>query len=339
MDGGTVPQIRPGGRRAPHAYVALAMAGTDLALIAVFGWLAATDPTAASGPVWAILILSSFATGSLCRRSIGAPLVAAAVVPLEIAQGYLNPFMLVVATGSWLVGALFREHTLLAEQLRARSRELVEEQHRFAAESVRTERVRIARELHDIVGHSLSVVVLQAAAGERLARRSPQAAEEALKDIDRIARQAQHEIGALVTLLTSEDEEVVPSLAVLSDRLAAAAAATGLDITCRVDGSVHVVPGSTSRVAYRIIQEAVTNALRHAPGAPIRISVSQNGGWLDVEVRNGRPESLAPKPHEPAGGYGLRGMRDRAAECGGQLGAGPVGDGGWRVRTRLPVGS
>lgn len=336
MDVGTVHQIRLQ-RLTPRPYFTLAIAGLDLVMIAVIWWLAVAEPTAVHGPVWTILILFGIATGYQCRRSIGVLLVAAAVVPVEIAQGYPNPFILVVAAGSWLVGAIFRDHKSLAEQLRARSRELVEEQHRFTAESVRTERSRIARELHDIVGHSLSVVVLQAAAGGRLVRRSPQAAEEALEDIDRIARQAQNEIGALVTLLTPEDEEVVPPLAVLTDRLAAAASATGLDITCRVDGSVHVAPGSTSHVAYRIIQEAVTNALRHAPGAPIRISVSQNGGWLDVEVWNGRPDPPTVEPREPAGGFGLLGMRDRVAECGGRLDAGPVAGHGWRVHTRLPL--
>jgi hypothetical protein len=173
------------------------------------------------------------------------------------------------------------------------------------------------------------VVVLQAAAGEQLAGRSPEAVAQALDDIGRVARQAPEEIGALVTLLTREDDDRTP-LADLTHRLVAAAAATGLDVTCRVAGPTRVPPGATSHAAHRVIQEGVTNALRHAPGAPVRISVREDAG-------NCSPRSTRPVPGDPAGGYGLAGMRDRVARCRGTLDAEPLPGGGWRVHARLPL--
>lgn len=329
-------QKRADSRRVFWIYSELATAVFDLAMIGVFSWLALSAPKVDAGPLLPVVIPLGVTTGYLCRRALGVPLVVAAVVPLEVTQGYANPFVLVMAGGSWLVGALVRDHRLLATQLRARSRELGEEREVFAAKSVRYERARIARELHDMVGHSLSVVVLQAAAGERLVDRSPEAAAQALDDIGQVARQAQEEIGALVTLLTPENDDRT-SLPDITRRLVAAAAATGLDVTCRIDGPTTVPAGATSHAAYRVIQEGVTNALRHAAGAPIRISVREDAGYLDVEIWNGPPSTIHPVPADLAGGYGLAGMRDRVAGCQGDLNAGPLPGGGWRVHARLPL--
>lgn len=306
------------------------MAAIDLAVIGVLSWLAATGHTIRSGPLPMIVVPLGAATGYLCRRALGLPLAVAIVVILEVLLGDANPFVVATAAGSWVVGALFRDHRLLAEQLRVRSQELVAEGSIYAAESVRHERARIARELHDIVGHSLSVVVLQAAAGERLVDGSPEAAAQALEDIARVARQAQDEIGALVALLTPKDDELAP-LPVLTHRLVDAAAASGLNVTCRIDGTLDIPAGDRSHAAYRIIQEAVTNALRHAPGAPIRIGLYEDQGCLRVEVRNGPPKAATPEPADLVGGYGLEGMRERVATCGGTLDAGPTLAGGWQV--------
>ncbi len=322
-------------RRAPSTVLEVAAAITVLAVATALSALVVIDPKAVNSPLPMIELPLGLATGYLCRRGLGVVLLAV-VVPLEAAQDYTNPFLLVMAAGPWLVGALLRDHRLLADQLRARSLELAAEHDIFAAESVRHERARIARELHDIVGHSLSVVVLQAAAGERLVGRSPEAAAQALQDIGRVARQAQDEIGALVALLTLENDDRVP-LAVLAHRVVAAAAATGLDVTCRIEETAKAPPGDTSHTGYRVIQEAVTNALRHAPGAPIRLSLREDAGYLDVEVRNGSPTLPAPAAVDLGGGYGLQGMRDRVEKCQGTLDAGPLPGGGWRVRARLPL--
>jgi signal transduction histidine kinase len=236
--------------------------------------------------------------------------------------------------GPWAAGLVVRSRRHLAEQLAARSRELEAERDLFAAEAVRYERARIARELHDIVAHCVSVMVIQASAGKRLTT-DPARAAEAFDAIGEAARQADAEIGRLAGLLEPGPPRDGGEGMRLLNELISRASAAGLAVTCRYTGSLDDLTSSTCETAYRLVQESLTNALKHAPGAPVAITIHGGSGHVGISVANGRP--AAPSGLERAGaGRGLAGMRERVASCGGYLTAGPAPGGGWTVQARLP---
>ncbi|MEV6806007.1 histidine kinase [Streptomyces sp. NPDC051132] len=207
---------------------------------------------------------------------------------------------------------------------------------RLAALEERTEqlleRTRIARELHDSIGHALTVAVVQAgaarAAGDSaFTDRALGAIEEtgraALEDLERVLgvlREAERPAGARPTLADA-------------GRLLESARASGAQVDAEVTGPVASVPGPVSREGYRILQEALTNVLRHAGAVPVRVRVAVTGGTLALEVRNPLPGAIPG----PGRGSGLRGIRERAALLGGTARTGPD-EGDWQVRAELPVG-
>jgi signal transduction histidine kinase len=199
---------------------------------------------------------------------------------------------------------------------------------------VRNERARIASELHDIVGHALSVMVVQAAAGQRLVDRAPSAARESLGAIAESAREGRADLQRLLDLLAGSDTGP-PDLA-LVDEIVSRAARSGLRVTCRFEGDQGEVSPALAHVAFRVVQESVTNALRYAPGSAVRVLVrGESGGRsLTVRVENDRAPAQ-PRPDLVGTGRGLRGLRDRVLEAGGTFLAGPTTDGGWRVEARL----
>ena len=236
----------------------------------------------------------------------------------------------VVTAAGWAGGRALRDREVVAERLAQRVRELDEEREAHADLSLRYERARIAAEFHDIVGHAISVMVVQAAAGQRLAARDPALADEAFATIAGAARQAEADIGRLVALLGDEDAiGRAPDLSLIED-LVARASSTGLDVTLCLEGERERLPAETSELAFRIVQEGVTNALRHAAGAAIAVTV--RGA---PEIVNGA--AVQKTPLAGAGtDTGLRGLRERASAQGGRVDAGPTTDGGWRLRAVLP---
>jgi len=205
---------------------------------------------------------------------------------------------------------------------------------------VTAERARIARELHDIVAHHLSVVVLQAAG----ARASGQHADRALEKIEHSGRQALTEMRRLLGMLHAPDEEAEltpqPSLGELP-ALAESVRAAGLPVRLVVDGAGAAVPAAVGVSAYRIVQEALTNVLKHAGAARAVVSIGYLDDAVTIEVTDDGTGPLAPAgpglAASAADGRGLAGMRERAALFGGELRAGPEPGGGFTVRARLPV--
>ncbi len=246
-----------------------------------------------------------------------------------------DPGLLILVAPGFLAGTVLRLRRETAEALTARGRELESERELFAEVSVRNERARIASELHDIVGHALSVMVVQAAAAQRLAAHSPEAVAESLDAILDSARQGRADLQRLIDLLAGTDV-VSPDLA-LVDELISQAARSGLRVTCRVEGSRDGLRAEAAHVAFRVLQESLTNALRHAPGAEVRVTISADdkGRGVTVRVEN----DAAPAPARPAlrgTGRGLIGLRERVLELGGTFRAGPaVVGGGWTVEARL----
>jgi signal transduction histidine kinase len=239
--------------------------------------------------------------------------------------------------GGWLAGRIVRSRRELIRQLEARNRELEAEREQFACESVRYERARIARELHDIVAHSLSLIVVQAGAGQRLVDVDQEAAADALRAIAQAAGSARAETSRLADL-SGDEAYTRASLGLASvDELVCRARAVGVHVTSRTLVSGDVLAPAASHAAYRVIQEALTNALRHAPGAQVEITVSEAGGRVAVNVENGPPPDSSPGPDWPGAGRGLAGLKDRVAACGGSLTVGPTPSGGWLVQAELPA--
>lgn len=264
--------------------------------------------------------------------------IAALVGALEFAAALGNwppvPALLIPAT-AWAAGRALRERELMTTALAERARELEREREAHAALSVRYERARIASELHDIVAHAISVMVVQASAGQRLAAHDADATEEAFDAIAGAARQAEEDMGRLVVLLGDETAiGTAPDLA-LVDELVERAARSGLDVTMRLEGRTEGLPADVAELAYRVVQESLTNALRYAAGATVRVSVRGGEDTLTITVENGSAQASA----DLAGGgtgSGLHGLRERVTACGGTLAAGPTAAGGWRVNAELP---
>ena len=206
---------------------------------------------------------------------------------------------------------------------------------RQAEQATAAERARIAREMHDIVAHHLSVIVLQAAG----ARASGRPAGATLEKIENSARQALADTRRLLGVLRDPAEETglapQPGIGDL-DALAASVQAAGLPVSLVIDGDLSALPATVDVSVYRIVQEALTNVLKHA--GPARADVTIDCGLDAVTIEVTDDGTAEPGHQAPAGGHGLAGMRERAAVFGGELAAGPRPGGGYRVRARLPLG-
>jgi signal transduction histidine kinase len=243
-----------------------------------------------------------------------------------------------IVTGVWAAGrgvALRQQRvTALADHAVA----LEHERDAKARAAVAEERVRIARELHDVVAHGISVIVLQARGGRKVLDPRESEAREAFEEIETTAQQALTEMRRLLGMLRRQDEELAlgpqPSLTNL-DTLAASVRDAGLPVEVVVKGSLERVPPAIDLSAYRLVQEGLTNALKHAGPAHARVFVSCSGKEVEVEVTddgrgvNGNGMST--------GGHGLTGMRERVAMLGGQIEIGPRTAGGFALRARLPL--
>jgi signal transduction histidine kinase len=241
---------------------------------------------------------------------------------------------MVVGT-AWLAGRAIRERDLVARRLAERAEELEREREAFATLSVRYERARIASELHDIVAHAISVMVVQAGAGQRIAAVDPELTGEMFDAIAGAARQAEQDMTQLVALLSDEDAIGHAPDLTLVEELVARAAGTGLDVTLRLEGSREGLPASAVQTVYRVVRESLTNALRYASGAPVHVLVRGGAGAIDVEVVNDPADDAADLAGHGTGN-GLRGLRERVGASGGRLEAGPRESGGWRVAARIP---
>jgi signal transduction histidine kinase len=266
---------------------------------------------------------------------------------------YLVPFSYLAGTDSWVAtlmftvppyaaGTVLRLRRETADLLAVRLRELEDERELYADIALRHERARIASELHDIVGHAISVMVIQAAAGQRLVDADPVRAREALVAISESARQGTKDLERLIELLSGSGSgrdshgSGGPDLS-LVDEVVSRAGRSGLRVTCRFEGDRDRVSEPVAHLAFRVVQESLTNALRYAPGADVRIVISidelQRG--LAVLVENDRvPRNDAPLAGT---GRGLIGLRERIQALGGQFTAGATSVGGWTVEARLPV--
>ncbi|MFG2620871.1 sensor histidine kinase [Streptomyces sp. NPDC048507] len=268
----------------------------------------------------------------LIATAVGRPPHSDVVVPVTLAPwaaALLAPLpLLVLIVAVVLLGDLI---TALAKRLLGPSAA-----ERLTALEARTEqlleRTRIARELHDSIGHALTVAVVQAGAAR--AAGDPEFTDRALHAIEETGRAALEDLERVLLVLreSAQPPSQRPTLAE-ADRLLESARASGSAVDAQLSGPLAALPGPVTREGYRILQEALTNVLRHCGPVPVRVRVEATANGLDLEVTNPMPEH--PKI-TVGGGSGLRGMRERAALLGGEADTGPH-EGSWRVRARLPL--
>jgi signal transduction histidine kinase len=246
--------------------------------------------------------------------------------------------MLVVGMGVWLAGNSVRERQQRVDLLEERAITLQRERALSMRVARADERQRIARELHDVVAHSVSVMVVQAGAARTMLTRQPSQAAESLLAVEASGREALSELRNMLGLLTEVEPEPElapqPGLEQL-DALVARFNQAGVPVDVRVDGSrpQELSPG-LDLTAYRIIQEALTNTLKHANGATAEVHIEYGAHDLCVEVVDSGGTMLT---ESGGSGRGLLGMRERVAVYGGQLNAGKRPEGGFAVRALLPV--
>jgi signal transduction histidine kinase len=241
--------------------------------------------------------------------------------------------------GFWMMGTAFgwlsseqmrRFHTLLTELAATRER--------LAEQAVHLERRRIAAELHDLVGHSLTVVLLSVTGARRLVRDDPDAATQALLEAERVGRESLAQIRGSVRALRDDrtaGPEAAPMPAATDlPELVETMTAAGSSVDLTVTGKLEHVEAAAGLVVYRVVQESLNNVARHAPGMPARVTVDVADDAVEVEVFDAGPAGAAPAANGSAG-VGIVGMRERVEAVGGALDAGPTAD-GWRVRARIP---
>lgn len=273
--------------------------------------------------------------------------IGAAIVPIVVAG--------VVASGEGAISTITAENLawvlfamVAGDALRSRreaaadlTQRMESEQREREAEAdrrVAAERLQIAREVHDVVAHSMVAINVQAGTAAHLISTHPEQAEQALREIKNVSGAALADLRATLGLLRDEDAAapIAPSGRLLQlSELVQPLRATGVDVEVQVTGPAADVPVAVGNAAYRIVQEALTNVIRHAGATRAAVYVGVNGTLLDVEVTDDGDGSV--NGHSPGSGSGLRGMRERAAEIGGSVESGFVQGGGWRVHASLPL--
>ena len=278
---------------------------------------------------------------SLCLMLLTATVVAmtfGSVLPRlpDFAGAY------VVLLPLWLVGQAIRSRQLRADAFEDKATRLENEQELARQAARAAERARIARELHDVVAHSVSVMVVQAGAARHIVRTSPTQAHEALSAVESVGRETMAELRRLLGVLNCDSEEdsgtvqLAPQpgaeqLGALVRRVRDA----GLPVSLRVMGQARALSPGINLAVYRIAQEALTNALKYAGQAPTEVLLTYTRTELALEIRDeGRDY---PRFDEPGTGHGLAGMRERVALYGGRLEAGPRPGGGFLVHAWLPL--
>jgi len=239
-----------------------------------------------------------------------------------------------------LAGAWF-----IADSVAARRRYqagLAAQAEREHAAEVREERLRIAREMHDVVAHALAVITVQAGVGRCLSGKRPEEASLALESIETMGRTAQDELRVVLGLLRDGEDGAAPLAPVprLIDikELADTVRASGVVVELRMEGAERQLSPSLELSIYRVVQEALTNVVKHAPGAHAVTELAVSGGKVRLDVRDdGGPGGGKPSRAGMTAGHGIVGMRERIGAFGGWLVAGPVADGGFRVTAEIPL--
>ncbi|MDA0566710.1 histidine kinase [Streptomonospora sp. S1-112] len=319
-----VRRTRPGWLLAASAVLMLCVGDFGTPGLALFSY-AAWQEDRRRLAAWAVGLMGATA---VLLGSTSAVVPGAAVTLVLMFQG------MPLTVGLW-VGT----RRQLIANLHERAERLEREQHLLADQAITAERTRIAREMHDVVAHRVSLMVLHAGGLEVSAADERTVAAAGL--IRTTGREALAELRGILGVLREEPGEAAPTAPqpVLADlaRLIGEWRRAGMPVEWRVSGTPAPLPAQTERTAYRTVQEALTNAGKHAPGGAVRVELEHRPGTLAVTVDNEDPPEGPPAEPPPGSGYGLAGLRERLVLIGGTLTAGPRPGGGWRVRAVLPA--
>ena len=326
-------------RRFPGTVLALCVASA-LAFAALFmmpvflgpAILVAVYSVAAYGDRWVSL-------AGLVVAELG--LGAVQLTPGRFERSSLLLFLGVIAV-AWVLGHFVGDRQVYAARLEERTAELEQAREELARRAVVEERLRLARELHDVVAHAMSVIAVQSGVGAHVAASQPEEVGKALAAIEATSRGALTELRRLLGVLRQDSEPQaslmpVPGLANL-DSLLAEVGKAGLAVRVRVEGTPAPLPAGVDLSAYRIVQEALTNVVKHAGPAHAQVTIGYRDQDVTVEVIDDGRGALTPAGDGRVGtGHGLIGMRERVAAFGGDLEVGPRPGGGFRVAARLPL--
>lgn len=289
----------------------------------------------------AAYLLGNLVDGVRACLGLAVVLVAVTIIVVNIpdraAGDYVLPGLFAVV---WVAGFAMRARAARAEAAEQRATWLEQTREQDARQAIADERARIARELHDVVAHSVSVMTVQTSAVRRLLTPAQEKERDALLTVEQTGREALAEMRRLVGVLRRSDHEA-PSLAPqpgLSDvqTLVVHAERSGLPVDVHVEGEPVRLPTSVDLTAFRLVQEGLTNAIRHASADHAEVRVHYAPGYVEVEVLDdGR--GIDGDSDGNGGGHGLLGMRERVSIYGGQLDVGPRPEGGFRLHARLPV--
>ena len=298
-----------------------------------------------------IALIALYTVASLTpRRQWGAAVAAISVLLLAltlVGGEDLSAADLAGNVAIFAIAAVFgdsvRTRRAYTSQLELRAIDLEANQEAEAQRAVAEERLRIARELHDVVAHAMSVVAVQSGVGAHVIDNDPAEAKRILENVKTSSRMALNEMRRLLGVLRDEGGGPVSRTPAAGlegvDELADGLRQAGMNLAVRVEGTRPVVPPGVDLSAFRIVQEALTNVLKHAGPATVRVAICYHPDSVTVEVEDdGRGASTAPADGHAGGGHGLVGMRERVAVFGGHLTAGSRVGGGFRVAATLPFG-
>jgi signal transduction histidine kinase len=301
--------------------------------------VAGTDVDSLQGPFFAGLLIS-YAAGAYSegREARVAPFVILVGVlgvvhtwEVREAPDYLFPtaFMLI----AWLAGRGVRTRTRLTEELHEAAVQAQEAHEAEIARAAADERRRIAREMHDVVAHSVSVMVVQAGGARRILERDPARAIDAAAHIEEVGRAALTEMRRLLGLMHHAEERAPQPTMQELDALVERTRAAGLPVALTVEGEPRSLPAGIDLAAYRVVQEALTNAIKHAGAAPTKVTVRWEPAHLELEI----VDNGVPAANGTGGGHGLIGMEERVRLYAGELRTGRRAGGGFEVVARLPL--
>ena len=308
--------------------------------------LSATDHDVGAIPLWLLVSAATVGATQHLRRVAGAAAYIFGLLVFLFVVGHDRDFtftaflsQLALFAAAFAVGTSIRSRRLREEALEERATALEATRAEEAKRAVTDERLRIAQELHDVLAHTLSVIAIQAGTGAHVLDAEPEEARRALEDIAGTSRSSLAELRQLLGVLRSEDAATTylpaPRLADL-DRLVAEVTAAGVPVQMTVDGAPDAVTPGVELAAYRIVQEALTNVLKHAGPASAQVHISYHAHHLDIEVvDDGRGPAAS---NGSSTGHGLIGMHERVAMYGGTLRTSPAPGGGFRVVAQLPTG-
>jgi signal transduction histidine kinase len=271
--------------------------------------------------------------------SLGVLLAAIVLVSIQLPDEFFGNvlFLTLIFGGPWLLAFVLGTRTQQTRELRERAERAERERERLASEAVAEERARIARELHDVVAHSVSVMVVQAAGVRRLLKSDQEREREALLVVERIGREALTEMRRMLGVLRASGDVAAlapqPGMQHI-DKLVDQARRAGLTVELEVVGEAVQLPTGLDLSAYRIVQEGLTNVLKHGEQAKAHVRVRYGADEIELEVVDEGETTAAAVTDD---GHGLAGMRERVAVYGGEFEAGPREEGGFRVLARLPL--